>query len=81
MICQDEGDEETFGRYRGTVLRSQLLYILKSKAFKPQSDDAKPIQLSLKDFRESYPRYIPIEVSAEMINFTFPNLISSSPCD
>ncbi|XP_067934452.1 H(+)/Cl(-) exchange transporter 7-like isoform X2 [Watersipora subatra] len=55
----DLDDSPTFGRFRGMILRSQLLVLLKSKSF--SSNEQRAPQLSLRDFRESYPRYIPIE--------------------
>ncbi|CAC5380668.1 unnamed protein product [Mytilus coruscus] len=56
---QDEA--ESFGTYKGVILRSQLIVLLKMKAFEEHEDvqDVKSI-LNIKDFRDAYPRFIPI---------------------
>ncbi|XP_071130802.1 H(+)/Cl(-) exchange transporter 7-like isoform X1 [Mytilus edulis] len=56
---QDEA--ESFGRYKGLILRSQLIVLLKMKAFE-EHEDVQGVKsvLNIKDFRDAYPRFIPI---------------------
>ncbi|XP_074644384.1 H(+)/Cl(-) exchange transporter 7-like [Tubulanus polymorphus] len=66
-----EMDMTTFGKMTGLILRSQLALILRKKAF-----DRPGVQTQLlrpKDFRDSYPRFIPVkdlDISEEEKNCT-----------
>lgn len=52
---------QTFGTYRGMILRNQLLVLLKMKAFNEREDLYHTIRnFRNKDFREEYPRFQPI---------------------
>lgn len=56
-----EGRKKTFGTFRGTILRSQLIILLKQKVFFDQSQSRSRRQrLTMKDFRDAYPRFPPI---------------------
>ncbi|KAL5017921.1 hypothetical protein ScPMuIL_003643 [Solemya velum] len=62
----DDNDSEeigrSFGTFCGTILRSQLIVLLKMKVFNENDDRIKLLQkLQLKDFRDSYPRFPPIQ--------------------
>jgi chloride channel 7 len=46
------------GKFRGLILRSQLLILLKHKVFVERNAPGQSISLSV--FRDSYPRYFPI---------------------
>ena len=56
-----EGRKKTFGTFRGTILRSQLIILLKQKVFFDRTQ-ARPRKqrLTIKDFRDAYPRFPPI---------------------
>lgn len=67
--CLDSNDKEdsgsasseaTFGTYRGLILRSQLIILLKSKTFAEGNPPRCKNKLTLKDFRDAYPRFPPI---------------------
>jgi chloride channel 7 len=47
------------GRFRGMILRWQLIILLKKKMFNENSDSGQSI--SLEDFRDAYPRYERVE--------------------
>eukprot|EP00057_Strongylocentrotus_purpuratus_P024058 XP_011678532.1 PREDICTED: H(+)/Cl(-) exchange transporter 7 [Strongylocentrotus purpuratus] len=51
-------DGETHGTFRGLILRSQLIVLLKEKAFSlwPSSQDPR-VLLQIEDFRDAYPRF------------------------
>ncbi|GIX72547.1 hypothetical protein CEXT_466571 [Caerostris extrusa] len=60
----------TFGTYKGLILRWQLIVLLQHKVFQETNQDEK---LSLKDFRDSYPRHPTIQqihISPHERNFT-----------
>ncbi|XP_061426105.1 H(+)/Cl(-) exchange transporter 7 isoform X1 [Lethenteron reissneri] len=58
----EQGDADDFGKLRGLMLRSQLIVLLKHKAFMERSDVGEPRhRLTLKDFRDAYPRFPPIQ--------------------
>ncbi|XP_052263703.1 H(+)/Cl(-) exchange transporter 7-like isoform X2 [Dreissena polymorpha] len=53
---------QTFGTFRGTILRSQLIVLLKLKVFLENADiKEKMSQLKASDFRDAYPRFPPIQ--------------------
>ena len=56
-----ENEAESFGTYKGMILRSQLIVLLKMKAFE-EHEDVQKIKslLNIKHFRDAYPRFIPI---------------------
>eukprot|EP00112_Aurelia_sp_Birch-Aquarium-sp1_P015614 Seg3478.1 transcript_id=Seg3478.1/GoldUCD/mRNA.D3Y31 product="Chloride channel 7 alpha subunit" protein_id=Seg3478.1/GoldUCD/D3Y31 len=54
-----EGERATYGTFRGTILRSQLIILLKQKVFYERSQ-LRRHKLRLKDFRDAYPRFPPI---------------------
>lgn len=58
---RDVNSRATFGTFRGLILRSQLIILLKAKMF---SEGNPPTRcrhsLKLKDFRDAYPRFPPI---------------------
>ncbi|XP_057310873.1 H(+)/Cl(-) exchange transporter 7-like [Hydractinia symbiolongicarpus] len=56
-----EGRKKTFGTFRGTILRSQLIILLKQKVFfDPGMSRPRRHRLTIKDFRDAYPRFPPI---------------------
>ncbi|PVD38860.1 hypothetical protein C0Q70_01485 [Pomacea canaliculata] len=58
---QLSGSHRTFGRFRGTILRHQLIVLLKLKVWEENSDFIKlQSRLQMSDFRDNYPRYPPI---------------------
>ncbi|CAL1266191.1 unnamed protein product [Larinioides sclopetarius] len=60
----------TFGTYKGLILRWQLIVLLQHKVFQETKQDE---MLSLKDFRDSYPRHPTIQqihISPHERNFT-----------
>ncbi|XP_029658020.1 H(+)/Cl(-) exchange transporter 7 isoform X1 [Octopus sinensis] len=61
MHMRNPDESNTFGTYRGMILRTQLLVLLKMKAFNEREDLFHTIRnLHNKDFREEYPRFQPI---------------------
>uniref|UniRef100_S4RVL2 Chloride channel protein n=1 Tax=Petromyzon marinus TaxID=7757 RepID=S4RVL2_PETMA len=61
-VVEEQGDADDFGKLRGLMLRSQLIVLLKHKAFMERSDVGEPRhRLTLKDFRDAYPRFPPIQ--------------------
>ncbi|KAL8597461.1 hypothetical protein ACOMHN_050959 [Nucella lapillus] len=58
---QPSGPDRTFGKFRGTILRHQLIVLLKRKVWKENPDFNKLVRsLTMADFRDNYPRYPPI---------------------
>ncbi|XP_064629427.1 H(+)/Cl(-) exchange transporter 7-like isoform X2 [Lineus longissimus] len=58
----EECHTETFGTFRGLILRSQLIVLLHKKAFSDTANGRRiQNKLRLEDFREAYPRFPPIE--------------------
>ncbi|KMQ87630.1 h+ cl- exchange transporter 7-like protein [Lasius niger] len=56
----DQAEINSYGRFRGLILRSQLIVLLKNKVFNEYAEIwEKP--LSIKMFRNEYPRYPTIE--------------------
>lgn len=53
-------DTAPFGTFRGLILRSQLIILLKQKIFSENSRQGKKHNLMLQDFRDAYPRFPPI---------------------
>lgn len=57
----EEGKKKTFGTYRGTILRSQLIILLKQKVFfDPSLPRPRRQKLTIQDFRDAYPRFPPV---------------------
>ncbi|XP_052817022.1 H(+)/Cl(-) exchange transporter 7-like [Mya arenaria] len=57
-----EEEVQTFGRYQGVILRSQLIVLLKLKIFQENTDIKRKMdQLKSSDFRDAYPRFPPIQ--------------------
>ncbi|KAL4241084.1 H(+)/Cl(-) exchange transporter 7 [Mactra antiquata] len=53
---------QTFGTFRGVILRSQLIVLLKLKVFQESPDyQEKLSNLKATDFRDAYPRFPPIQ--------------------
>ncbi|XP_072029917.1 H(+)/Cl(-) exchange transporter 7-like [Amphiura filiformis] len=54
----DPHEQESFGTFRGLILRSQLIVLLQHKAFSmwPVVQDPR-VLLGIEDFRDAYPRY------------------------
>jgi chloride channel 7 len=76
MDCMSESLYESIrsnrcsGRFRGMILRWQLIVLLKNKVFNEYADDENRSPLTLKDFRDVYPRYPSIDkVLAEIEDF------------
>ncbi|KAK3090640.1 hypothetical protein FSP39_013333 [Pinctada imbricata] len=73
-LQSSEGGAETFGTFQGTILRSQLIVLLKKKAFEEYSDSQMiKRSLTVRDFREAYPRFTPIHqisITPQERNFT-----------
>ncbi|XP_069124050.1 H(+)/Cl(-) exchange transporter 7-like isoform X2 [Argopecten irradians] len=72
-FTEESPDSGTFGTFHGTILRSQLIILLKLKVFE-EHDDVQQIKkgLSIKDFRDAYPRFTPIHqihISPQERNF------------
>ncbi|KAL9957142.1 hypothetical protein ACROYT_G038744 [Oculina patagonica] len=61
---QDAGPPDnslaTFGTFRGLILRSQLIILLKQKIFSETKKPQRRHGLKMKDFRDAYPRFPPI---------------------
>ncbi|XP_061182131.1 H(+)/Cl(-) exchange transporter 7-like [Saccostrea echinata] len=51
-----EDGEMSFGTYRGIILRSQLIVLLKQRIY----GDNQTLNLTTKDFRDAYPKFTPI---------------------
>nr|KAG5710384.1 hypothetical protein BaRGS_022202 [Batillaria attramentaria] len=66
--------DRTFGRFRGMILRHQLIVLLKLKVWIENPDFYKLQQrLKMSDFRDNYPRYPPIHhisISPQERNYT-----------
>ncbi|XP_064478854.1 H(+)/Cl(-) exchange transporter 7-like [Ornithodoros turicata] len=54
-------EEHTFGRFRGLILRWQLIVLLQHKLFKEDHNTAAARKLRIKHFRDAYPRYPTIQ--------------------
>ncbi|XP_077490396.1 chloride channel protein 7 [Amblyomma americanum] len=54
-------DEHSFGRFRGIILRWQLIVLLQYKMFQNDGDGACHRRLHLSNFRDAYPRYPTIQ--------------------
>ncbi|XP_028406766.1 H(+)/Cl(-) exchange transporter 7-like [Dendronephthya gigantea] len=59
-LPENEMSEGTFGAFRGTILRSQLIVLLKHKVFFERGKEPAKHQLTMKDFRDAYPRFQPV---------------------
>ncbi|KAL1486702.1 hypothetical protein MTO96_008775 [Rhipicephalus appendiculatus] len=55
------GEEHSFGRFRGIILRWQLIVLLQYKMFQSDTDGACHRRLRLSNFRDAYPRYPTIQ--------------------
>ncbi|KAK3765639.1 hypothetical protein RRG08_063676 [Elysia crispata] len=71
---QENVEVETFGTFRGLILRSQLIMMLKKKLFVENPNLQKILKdLKMENFNDLYPRYLPIQrvsISPEEANFT-----------
>ncbi|CAB4016359.1 H(+) Cl(-) exchange transporter 7-like, partial [Paramuricea clavata] len=56
----EDSSGKTFGAFRGLILRSQLIVLLKHKVFFESGKEAAKHQLTMKDFRDAYPRFQPV---------------------
>jgi hypothetical protein len=59
-----QGEGESNQTFRGMILRSQLIALLKNKIFNESAEIWNFKQISLKIFRDEYPRYPTIQVRA-----------------
>jgi hypothetical protein len=64
MFAFCQGDGHLCRTFRGVILRSQLIVLLKNKIFNESYEIWDSKQLSLKMFRDEYPRYLTIQVQA-----------------
>uniref|UniRef100_T2MFU2 Chloride channel protein n=1 Tax=Hydra vulgaris TaxID=6087 RepID=T2MFU2_HYDVU len=56
-----EGGCVSFGTFKGIILRSQLIILLKQKVFFERGQGKqRHHRLTIKDFRDAYPRFLPI---------------------
>lgn len=74
-LAEDSFDGvQTFGRFRGLILRWQLIVLLQYKIFNETAERSWPTyKLTLKDFRDAYPRHPPVQqihISPREKNFT-----------
>ncbi|XP_076458922.1 LOW QUALITY PROTEIN: H(+)/Cl(-) exchange transporter 7-like [Babylonia areolata] len=61
LLQSTDSTHQTFGRFRGTILRHQLIVLLKRKVWLENPEYAQLQQtLTTADFRDNYPRYPPI---------------------
>lgn len=58
---REQGDGESYQTFRGMILRSQLIVLLKNKIFNESAEIWNFKQISLKMFRDEYPRYPTIQ--------------------
>lgn len=56
----EESNNGIFGAFRGVILRSQLIVLLKHKVFFEIDKQPAQHQLTMKDFRDAYPRFQPV---------------------
>lgn len=59
-----QGDVKMCQTFRGMILRSQLIVLLKNKIFNESAEIWNCKQPSIKMFRDEYPRYLTIQVQA-----------------
>lgn len=59
-LSQSEESSEVFGAFRGVILRSQLIVLLKHKVFFERDKQPTEHKLTMKDFRDAYPRFQPV---------------------
>ena len=60
-LSEDEKSSgKKFGVFRGMILRSQLIVLLKHKVFFERGKQPAKHQLTMKDFRDAYPRFQPV---------------------
>ncbi|XP_063223431.1 H(+)/Cl(-) exchange transporter 7 [Bacillus rossius redtenbacheri] len=60
-VTEDQGDQRSQGTFRGLILRSQLIVLLNNKIFNESSNIWNLSEVSLKLFRDHYPRFSTIE--------------------
>lgn len=60
VVAHTTGDDEP-GKLCGLILRSQLIVLLKHKVFLERATSRLQRKLQLKDFRDAYPRFPPIQ--------------------
>ena len=61
-FCFCQGDGHLCQTFRGMILRSQLIALLKNKIFNESHEIWNCKELSLKMFRDEYPRHLTIQV-------------------
>lgn len=60
MVISFQSEISTYGRFRGLILRSQLIVLLQNKIFNEYAETWDK-SLDIKIFRKEYPRYPTIE--------------------
>lgn len=78
----DQAEINSYGRFRGLILRSQLIVLLKNKVFNEYAEFWEK-SLSIKMFRNEYPRYPTIEqvaITDEEKTFTIDLRHFMNPC-
>lgn len=58
---EQSAEEHSFGRFRGIILRWQLIVLLQYKMFQTGRDGSCQRRLNLSNFRDAYPRYPTIQ--------------------
>uniref|UniRef100_A0A6B0VEA4 Chloride channel protein n=1 Tax=Ixodes ricinus TaxID=34613 RepID=A0A6B0VEA4_IXORI len=58
---EQSSEEHCFGRYRGIILRWQLIVLLQYKMFHSSAEGSCARNLGIKNFRDAYPRYPTIQ--------------------
>lgn len=58
---EQSNEEHCFGRYRGIILRWQLIVLLQYKMFHSSAEGSCVRNLGIKNFRDAYPRYPTIQ--------------------
>ncbi|KAK0079461.1 hypothetical protein PV325_001249 [Microctonus aethiopoides] len=57
----DQTEVNCYGKFRGLILRSQLIVLLQNRIFIETFDTIREIDLNMKMFRDAYPRYPEID--------------------
>lgn len=80
--CSDENEINSYARFRGLILRSQLIVLLQNKIFNEYAENWES-NLDIKMFRKEYPRYPTIEqvtISEEEKTYTIDLRPFMNPC-